>query len=66
MLIRGTCFFDIGLLDYNHIDGFLTCSIDIKDIINYVIPWDIDYKNEHTQSKHSSDFYIWQQWLLQA
>jgi len=42
-LIYCTCFFDVSPLDYNHFDGFLNCRIDFKDILNYLIAWDIDY-----------------------
>jgi len=42
-LIQCTCFFEVGPLDFNHFDSFLNCSIDIKNIPNYSIPWDIDY-----------------------
>jgi hypothetical protein len=38
-----TYFFHIGPLDYNRFDSFWNSSIDIRNILNYSIPWDIDY-----------------------
>ena len=42
-LIYGTYFFHVDPLDFNWLDSFLNCSIDFKDILNYLIPWDIHY-----------------------
>jgi len=35
--------FHIGPLDFDLFDSVLNCFIDFKDILNYLIPWDIDY-----------------------
>ena len=42
-LIYWTCFFHVGPQDFNCFDGFLNCSIDFNNILNYLIPWYIDY-----------------------
>jgi len=42
-LIHCTGLFHVGPLDLNHFDGSLNCSIDFTYILNYLIPWDIDY-----------------------
>ena len=38
----------MGPLDFNCIDDFLKCFIDFKNILNYWIPWDIDYTQSYT------------------
>jgi len=43
-----TCFFHVGHLDSSCFDGLLNCSIDSKNILNYLIPWDIDYTQAST------------------
>jgi len=64
--------FCVGPLDFNHLDSFLNCSIHFKNILNYWIPWDIDYTQACTapitkiQSKYFSDFKISLLWLLHA
>jgi len=42
-LIHCTCFFDISPLDFNTFDSFFNCSIDFKNIVTYLVPW--DYNN---------------------
>jgi len=37
------CVLNVGSIDYNHVNGFLKCSNDFKNILNYLIPWHIDY-----------------------
>jgi len=49
-VIYCTCFFQVGALDFNHVDGFLTCSIDLQNILHYFIPWDVDYTQACTTS----------------
>ena len=41
-------FFHICPLDSQCFDSFLNCSIDLKNIVNYLIPWDIDYTQAST------------------
>jgi len=70
-LIYCTCFFLIGSLHFNQLNSFLNCSMDFRNILNYLIPWDINYTQACTtpitkiQSKHSSDYYMSLQLLLQ-
>jgi len=42
-VIHCTCFFHVGPLDFNCVTGFLNCFNDFKNILNCLIPWDIDY-----------------------
>jgi len=42
-LIYCTSFFHVCPLDFNCFNGFLNCSVHFKSILNYSIPWDIDY-----------------------
>jgi len=73
-LIYCTCFFDVVPLDFNPFDRFLNCFIDCKNILKYLICWDIDYTqacttpitNIKTPRVNKSDFYISLQRLLQA
>jgi len=42
-LICCTDLFHVCPLGVNRFDSFLNCSIDNNSILNYLIPWDIDY-----------------------
>jgi len=68
------CFFQVGHQDFNRFDSFSNCSIDFKNILNYLIPWDIDYTQActtpntkiMTQRGNTSHFYVSLQRLLQS
>jgi hypothetical protein len=72
MLSHYSWIIEVNSADFDCFDSFLNFSIDFTNILNYLIPWDIDYTQACTtprtkiQSKHSSDHTISLQPGLQA